>query len=588
VSDIYQTTRWSLQDLNLDPNDNSITHQIELLDKQLQSFENNKSFLSIDIKESDFLNILNQYESINRTSQRLGGFAYLWFYEDTQNPAALSLRSRVDQALASASNRIFFFEFWFKGLDDDTAQRLMDASGDIRYFLQNLRNFKPFTLSEPEEKIITLKDVNGIDAMVGLYEMITNRYSFHLEVNGEQKTFTRDGLSAYLRHPKPDLRERAYQELNRVYTNDSTLLAQIYNHRVQDWHTEAITLRGFKSPIAARNLLNDIPDEVVDTLLSACRKNASLFHRYFELKARWLNVDKLRRYDIYAPLAPSQTQYNFNDALELVFDSFQDFSPIAAENAQKVVREAHLDSELRTGKRGGAFCYSVLPEYTPWVLVNFAGQARDVATIAHELGHAIHALLAKDHSLLTYSPSLPLAETASVFSEMLLTERLLSVVSDPDTRRDLLSHAIDDAYATIIRQAFFTIFELDAHQIIADGATFDEVASHYMENLTEQFGDSLELSDDFRWEWVSIPHIYRSPFYTYAYSFGQLLVLALYQQYRSYGPSFVPTYLKILSYGGSASPAHILGEAGVDMTSYEFWQGGFDVLSGMLQTLESL
>jgi oligoendopeptidase F len=588
VSDIYQTTRWSLQDLNLDPNDNSITHQIELLDKQLQSFENNKSFLSIDIKESDFLNILNQYESINRTSQRLGGFAYLWFYEDTQNPAALSLRSRVDQALASASNRIFFFEFWFKGLDDDTAQRLMDASGDIRYFLQNLRNFKPFTLSEPEEKIITLKDVNGIDAMVGLYEMITNRYSFHLEVNGEQKTFTRDGLSAYLRHPKPDLRERAYQELNRVYTNDSTLLAQIYNHRVQDWHTEAITLRGFKSPIAARNLLNDIPDEVVDTLLSACRKNASLFHRYFELKARWLNVDKLRRYDIYAPLAPSQTQYNFNDALELVFDSFQDFSPIAAENAQKVVREAHLDSELRTGKRGGAFCYSVLPEYTPWVLVNFAGQARDVATIAHELGHAIHALLAKDHSLLTYSPSLPLAETASVFSEMLLTERLLSVVSDPDTRRDLLSHAIDDAYATIIRQAFFTIFELDAHQIIADGATFDEVASHYMENLTEQFGDSLELSDDFRWEWVSIPHIYRSPFYTYAYSFGQLLVLALYQQYRTYGPSFVPTYLKILSYGGSASPAHILGEAGVDMTSYEFWQGGFDVLSGMLQTLESL
>ncbi len=298
-------------------------------------------------------------------------------------------------------------------------------------------------------------------------------------------------------------------------------------------------------------------------------------------------MKKLRRYDIYATLGQSQTEYSFSEAVELVRLSFEDFAPIAAKNAMKVLLENHLDSELRPGKRAGAFCYSVLPELTPWVLVNFAGKARDVATLAHELGHAIHSQLSSGHSYLTYSPSLPLAETASVFSEMLLTERLLQNEPDSTTRRELLAHAVDDAYATILRQAYFAIFEQDAHRLIDEGASSDELADHYMANLTEQFGDLVELSDEFRWEWISIPHIYRTPFYTYAYSFGQLLVLALYQMYRTEGASFVPKYLKILSSGGSASPMNTLSEAGIDITKAEFWQGGFDVLAGMIQTLET-
>ena len=221
-------------------------------------------------------------------------------------------------------------------------------------------------------------------------------------------------------------------------------------------------------------------------------------------------------------------------------------------------------------------------------MINYDGQARDIATLAHELGHAIHAMLANHHSVLTQQASLPLAETASVFAEMQLTDRLLKQEKDPSVRRDLLANALDDAYITVMRQAYFTIFEKDAHRMIADNVPMDELTQHYLDNLKEQFGDALEISEDFKWEWIAIPHFYHSPFYTYAYSFGQLLVLALYQQYRLEGEAFIPRYLKILAYGGSEAPMKILNEAGLDISSADFWQAGFDVLETMIAELEQL
>ncbi len=208
--------------------------------------------------------------------------------------------------------------------------------------------------------------------------------------------------------------------------------------------------------------------------------------------------------------------------------------------------------------------------------------------MAHELGHAVHFSLAGDHSVLTFHPSLPLAETASVFGEMLLTDRLLREEKDVAVRRDLLATALDDAYATVLRQAYFALFEREAHELVNNSYTTDQLCERYLENLRDQFGDAVELSDEFRWEWISIPHIYHVPFYVYAYSFGQLLVLALYQRYRAEGDAFKPAYLKILSYGGAESPQRVLSEAGIDITSPAFWQGGFDVIAGMIDELEAI
>ena len=517
--------------------------------------------------------------------RRLQAFSYLWFSEDTQNESALNLRDRLDRDLIGLANRILFFEIWFKDLPEPAAERLIACSGDLRYALESIRRFKPYTLSEAEEKLLNLKDVNGIEALVNLYDMITNRFTFTLEVAGEKKSLTRDELTGYFFNTSADVRQAAFQELNRVFAENSTILAQIYSHRVRDWHVEALDIRGYASPISARNLSNDLPDQVVDTLLSVCRKNAGIFQRYFKLKAGWLGLEKLRRYDIYAPLAESDKKYDFAQAKEMVLDSYREFSPHVAGLVARVFDENHLDSQLRPGKRGGAFCFAVLPGLTPWVLVNYAGRPRDVATLAHELGHAVHGMLAGGHTISTFQASLPLAETASVFAEMQLTQRLLSQEQDPAVRRDLLAHAVDDAYVTVMRQSYFTLFEREAHRMIVEGASFEEVAAAYMANLVEQFGDSVEISEDFKWEWISIPHIYNEPFYTYAYSFGQLLVLALYQQYRREGAAFIPRYLKILSYGGSGAPAKILREAGLEIDTAAFWQAGFDVLDEMITEL---
>jgi oligoendopeptidase F len=299
-------------------------------------------------------------------------------------------------------------------------------------------------------------------------------------------------------------------------------------------------------------------------------------------------MDKLRRYDIYAPIAKSEKTVSFEEAVPLVMDSFAKFSPVVEQAARQVLEREHLDAEVRPGKRGGAFCYSVSPKLVPWVLTNYVGRINDVSTLAHELGHAVHSILAADHSVMTFHASLPLAETASVFGEMLVTDRLLQEEQDPAVKRDLLMTILDTAYATVQRQAYFSIFEKEAHARIAEGCTSDDLAGLYMQNLSDQFGDAVELSQFFAWEWIAIPHIYNTPFYTYAYSFGQLLVLALYHQYLSEGEFFVPRYLRLLAAGGSASPQDILTEAGLDISTPAFWQGGFDVLAGRLDQLERI
>ena len=495
---------------------------------------------------------------------------------------------RIDQLSSEIRNRMLFFSLWWKELDDEPAQRLLAVSGDYAYYLESMRRFKPYTLSEPEEKVINIKDVNGANALSNLYEVITNRYVFKIAVDGEVKEMTRDELAAYIRKPSPEIRAAAYQELYRVYSDQATVLGQIYSHLVRDWASENVTLRGFDSPISVRNLSNDIPDPVIETLLNVCRNNTAVFQRYFQLKARWLGVERLRRYDVYAPLRASDKSYSYKEAASMVLDSLTQFSPALGGHARRVFADGHIDAEIRPGKRSGAFCAGLLPGVTPWVLLNYAGKADDVLTMAHELGHAIHALMAGDHSLFTFHSSLPLAETASVFSEMLLNDRLLSEEDDPEVRRDLLARILDSAYATIARQAYFVLFELEAHRRIVEGATAGELCEVYEENLHEQFGDSVEVSDDFRWEWTAIPHIYGTPFYCYAYSFGHLLVLALYRQYKQQVSSFVPRYHRVLAYGGSQSPEHIVSEAGFDMASPDFWQGGFDVLRGMLDELEAL
>lgn len=588
ASATYTTGRWSLADLYSGPGGSDLENAFETLDHMVKEFETVRPRLREDISEDDFMQILRQQEAINYQAHQVFSFASLFFSQDTQNQQAHTLMARVEQFIAELTNRGLFFSLWWKALPADTAQRLMQNAGDLLYWLEEMRRFTPHTLSEPEEKIINIKNVTGANALQTLYDSMTNRYLFKLEVDGEVRELTRGEMMVYARHADADLRSRAYQELYRVYGEDGATLGQIYQTLVRDWRNEQIKLRKFATPLSVRNLANDISDEVVQTLLDVCYKNAAVFQRFFRLKARWLGMERLRRCDIYAPVVKSDKRYDFNQAAQMVFDSFRDFDPKLAEMAERVFAEQHLDSEVRKGKRSGAFCATPVPDKTPWVLVNYNGRASDVSTLAHELGHAIHSMLAAHHSIFTYQASLPLAETASTFGEMMLVDRLLAHETDESVRRDILFTQIDDSYATIMRQAFFALFERTAHEMIDNDASVDDLAAAYLQNLADQFGDAVELSDEFRWEWASIPHIYHVPFYVYAYAFGKLLVLALYKQFQQEGDAFKPRFLKMLAAGGSESPAKVLSGAGIDIRQAAFWQGGFDVIADQISQLEAL
>ena len=577
--------RWDLSHLA----ENPVKHFETLLAKiesQVAQFEAARTQFSPTMETAVFHPLLTLSENIAAASSKLSAYAYLWFSENTKDLAARSFKDKVEERLTALQNRLVFFDLWWQSVDENNANRLMAGTGTLRYHLETIRRFKPHTLSEPEEKIVNIKNITGRSAVHSLYDVVTNAFTFTLTVNGKRKTMTREELTAYLRHAQGRLREAAYRELYRVYADQHDLLGEIYKTLVNDWKAENLQLRHFTSPIATRNLGNDIPDAAVASLLKVCQKNAGIFQRYFRIKARLCKITPMSRYHIYAPHRTEQKSYRYQDAINMVLEAYRGFSPQLADLAERVVHERHIDARTRPGKIGGAYCYSVVPSMTPYVLLNFTGEARDIATMAHELGHAVHGMLAQHHSMFTFHSTLPLAETASVFGERILSDALMSQERDKKVRQGLLLNQLDDIYATVLRQAYFVQFENHAHEMIGQGATVKDLAKTYLAEVRQQFGKGIKVPEEFQWEWLTIPHIFASPFYCYAYSFGNLLVLALYRMYQKEGASFVPKYLELLSTGGSESPQTILAKVGVDMASEDFWQSGFDTIGEMVDQLE--
>ena len=577
--------RWNLTHLVKNPVKDLERH-LAALETQVAEVESARTRLQATMAESDFRSILTLTELITDGSHRLGAFAYMWFSENTKDAQSRSFKSHVEERLTALNNRLLFFDLWWQGVDDRNAERLMADAGDLRYHLETIRRYQPHTLSEPEEKIINIKNVTGRSAVHTLYDVVTNGLTFKIKDGGTVRTLNREGLMTYVRSPKSAVRQAAYQELYRVFTGQRDLIGEMYRTLVTDWKSENVGLRRFSSPLAARNLGNDVPEQAVDVLLATCAKNADIFQTYFKLKAKICKIPLMSRYHIYAPHRTEAKKYRYTDAVTMVLEAYRGFSPRLADLAEQVFRDQHVDGPTRPGKLGGAYCYSVAPGLTPYVMLNFTGEARDIATMAHELGHAVHGMLAKDHSIFTFHSTLPLAETASVFGERILSDTLMSNERNKAVRQGLLLSQLDDIYATVMRQAYFIRFEQTAHRMVGEGATGDQLAKAYLTELRQQFGKAVKVPEEFQWEWLMIPHLFASPFYCYAYSFGNLLVLALYRMYKEQGESFVPQYLDLLATGGSQSPRDILSKMDVDMTSEAFWQSGFDTIQDMVQQLE--
>ena len=586
--------KWDLTDLVDERSTKKFEKLVASIKKNVKKFEPNRQILKPDLNISIFERLVHKTENILEDLSTVNSFAHLKYAADTSSNEAAALVLQTEKLSSQISNQILFFDLWFKKeLDKNNSQRLIDSISTVyREYLRHKRLVAQYTLNESEEKIINTLEVTGPSALVKIYDRMTNNFEFTLvKKRGNKKvikTFTnKEKLLSLIRSTKAKERECAYKALFKTYEKNSGVLGDIYQNLVTQWKDENISIRGFNSPISVRNIYNNIDDTTVETLLSVCKENAHLFHDYFIEKAKLIGVKKLRRYDLYAPISSKNApKITFKNAVKLVLDTFHRFHPRFGTYTERLFKENHIDSEIRNGKTGGAFCYTVSPHRTPYVLINYDGLMRDVSTMAHEFGHALHSMFASNKPILVSHAPLPLAETASVFGEMLLNEEIYKKLNR-EKKKIFLAEQIDDTYATIMRQAFFTIFEIEAHKhIVKQSVTIDNISNLYMENLETQFGDSIRISDDFKWEWLYIPHFFHTPFYCYAYSFGNLLVLSLYQQYLEEGKPFISKYLKILSAGGSEKPETLLIDSGFNITDSSFWQQGFDLIKMKINKLK--
>ncbi len=535
-----------------------------------------------------FLELIKALEAFTDLAHRVYAYAALRFYENSLDENAQALFSRVRAEVSELSTKTLFFEIWWKNLPEDRARPLIAAAGErYRYWLEEMRAWRPHTLSEEAERAITLKNVTA-KAPPRIYATLSDRYEIRFEAEGEPVKIRRSELAKYVQDPRPEVRRAAYDAALERFQDEAIVLGELYRLVVQDWGNEYLKLRGFKRPIQARNKINDLPDEVVEAVLSAAHEHRGVFQDYFRLKARALGQSKLSRYDLYAPVTREEKAFSFDEALALVEKAFSRFDPEFARLMRRVVEARHIDVYPREGKRSGAFSYGPAPGLTPYLLLNFQGRPRDVATLAHELGHAIHALLAADHPVFTFHAPLPLAEMASTFAEMLLVDLLLEEAGDPALKAQILFDQLDDHYATIQRQAYFAHFEIEAHDALYAGKPIEAAHDAYFKTLKDQFGDAVELPEAFRFEWMMVPHFFNTPFYVYAYSFGQLLVLSLYARFREEGKAFIPRLKRLLAAGGSKPPVELLKSEGFEVADPGFWRKGYGLIAENVRTLKTL
>ena len=566
------------------------------LKSRLPQFNEHFARMSPDMSIEDFSAYMAFSQKFYEDLSLLGDRPHLMESVNTKDSKARSLSSRAKDLSLEVSEVTQKISQWLKGkevsgkktLDDKNAARLFATLGDLAYRYTFMRKNAQHTLSEAEEKIIRIKDSTGVETLLDIRELLESeqRYEAVLEQGKAPVVFDNQSeLMTNVRSANPIARENTYRALFTEFGKNIDKYHLIYQSVVKDWVQEA-KLRGYSSPIGMRNVANHVPDEAIDTLMEVCTSNRTVFQDYFKTKARLLGVKKLRRFDLYAPIDSAESKYTYEEAQAMILEIYHNFSPAFAANAKKVIDAQHVDAALSATKRGGAFATTITPSVIPYVFMSYAGTARDVSTLAHELGHAVHFLYASDKPLGAQFANLPLSETASTFGEMLLFEHLLSETKSPEERMTMLLDKLGDSYATIMRQNYFVKFEQQVHARISEGLTPDELSKMWLDGLQEQFGDAVEVDPIFAKEWSYIPHIVNSPFYCYAYSFGDLLSLALYARYKKEGQSFVPKIEAILAAGGSQDPQIVLSSVGIDVADPGFWQGSFEIIKGWQQELE--
>lgn len=585
--------RWDLGDLYQDETDPKIDADLDNLDSQASLFQSKYEgrLLQGGVSSSELLEALKSYESMTRLAARIGSFASLLYSTNTTDPGRGALLQKVRERSSRISTKMLFFGLELGKVPQEVFSDYLEASelAPFHHYLKNQRESAKHHLSQAEETVLEETANSRGRAFRRLSTEVISRMKFRLEIDGQIKEMSQSELLAYNYHPKRELREKASLSLAETLKENAPTLTFIMNTLLAEKEVMD-RLRGFATPESSRHLDNELPDEAVNTMVDVVVKNFPIVAEYYKLKAKLLGLENLKHYDRYAPLKKSEETIAYEKACEIVLEAYKAFSPKLHELALPFFEQDWIDVPVADGKRGGAFCAGVSPDHHPYILLNYTNKPRDVMTLAHELGHGVHDRLASKQHALDYHPVLPLAETASTFGEMLTFEKLYSQLDNDEERLALMCEKLEDTFATVFRQISMYRFERAMHKARREEGelTTERYNEMWQECMGEMFGDALELEEPHAWTWLYIPHIVQTPFYVYAYAFGELLVLALYARYKSEGEAFIERYLELLSAGGSRAPQAILGDLGIDITEASFWQGGCDLIASNLAKAQAL
>ncbi len=583
--------KWNLRDLYPEPHDPGFLQDLDKSLKQAQNFQKKYKEINLEtLSPHDFFLALQEYESITENSLKPLLYASLLFAEDTQNDLYKNLRQKALEKWNEVENLLLFFRLAVIHLPESKCQFFLshEPLQEYAHVLQHWRRFREFTLPEREEYIINCKNLSGKTALATLFDEFTSSFTFRMSIAGEEKELTGSEMLALLYSPDGEIRERAYRTFLSKHRDHQLVLTSIFNALFLDAHLED-GIRGYQNPMQRTHLENEISPEIVSLMMEITQNAYPLAQEYFRLKAGLLGLPKLKNTDIYAPLPGGDKRISFDQARDLLLHALQDFYPPFGEIAEKFFAQKWIDAEIRRGKYGGAFCSGLTPSLHPYLLMNFTGSIRDVLTLAHEIGHGIHFYLARQQKFLNFDPPLILAETASVFCEMIMTQTLLKTEPDKLFRRALLCLEIEDIIATVFRQNVLTRFEEQIYQKRRDHLlSAEEIGELWWQVNAALFGESVEMIPEYRWGWSYISHFVHSRFYCYSYVFGELVVLALYQKYLEEGEAFLPKLLKLLASGGSKSPEELLQILGINISEPSFWEGGCKIIQNLIHELKHL
>jgi len=586
-----ETIRWDLSDLFKSITDPKIESGLKKIATQSAQFVTTYKGKVAILSSQELHTAYQALETLMTPLYEIIQYAHLRYAIETDQSDIKAFVSKIDEYSSKISNEILFFDLELGALPEKTAKAHLASSvlKNYHYSIKRSIDTAKYNLSEKEEQLINLKDLTGKDALQKLYEELTSSFEFKFKKEGKVETLNGSQLRNLRQHKDKKVRRDAMKLFYSRYEEHQLVIGSLFNQIIKSVAIEK-DLRGYQSSLQIKNISNDLDDKCIDTLHEVTTESYPLVHKYYALKKDLLNLPDMTLADIYAPLPTSDRFYTYDQAKKIVLDSFLAFDQEIHDMAKLMYDENRIDAPVLPKKRGGAFCSGYTPQTKPYVMLNFMGKQRDVSTMAHELGHAIHDMLsAQKQTLTNFHPILPLAETASVFAEMLVTDNLLKTETSTQAKIALLTDKLEDIFATSHRQNMFSKFEMVAHKEIGNRLLDStELCTLYMAELKKMFGKSLKYPKEYQWEWSTIPHIFESPFYVYAYNFGNLFVMALYQQYLEEGASFIPKYKQLLAMGSSASPIEITKIVGVDITEKKFWQKSIIYIESLLTQLTEL